>query len=181
MVEENKLLVEQLVRRIKAGEGNLWDELHRLIGSSIVYIAWKYLHKKEDAEEFVQDFCANIFEIIDRYHFKQSAAAYFCKVAQERAISKYKELYKTEKVTVKYVRFSEIYQNDLCKDRNVELLIMIEQALEKLDEIQRIIIQTLSFEDKTLKALSEELNMPKHKVAALRNAAYKKLAVYLKD
>ncbi len=175
MNDKVKPAVQQLTSKIKSGEYGRAFELQPLIGATIRYIALKYLHNEDDANEVVQDFWADIFDIVKAYHFTQSAYSYFCKVARKRAIDMYMTLHKNKKVTVEYVRYSEIFYYGVSNKKDVDTIIAVEQGLEKLEPLQRIIVQTMYFEDKSLCAIGKELGISAYEVRRARDIAFSKL------
>lgn len=94
MNDNKRKLIETAVKSIKSGDKNSVLELHKLISVAIRHIALKYLHNLSDAEDLVQDFWADIFRIINSYHYNKNAYGYLCKVVRNKAINRYKELNK---------------------------------------------------------------------------------------
>lgn len=83
------------------------EELYNIVGVSIRHIGLKYLHNIEFANDFVQDFWADIFPIADGFIVPINGHAYLCKVATNRAINMYKKRMKHE-VKIVCVDYSEV-------------------------------------------------------------------------
>lgn len=164
-----KAKLERLLHKIKIRTDmkDVITELYSILSGSIRFIAFKYLHKKEDAEELIQDFWMKIPKIADGYHYSKNPFGYLIKVANNMAINRYKEINKEMPISIEYVKFSEKYrESNMFIDRQEDLanIIHIENYLEKLPLDQRKIIQIIYFEKKTIRKIAEELKMSKSEV-----------------
>ena len=176
--ERNKIINECLVRIQSTRKIEYVEMLYDLISPTIRHIALKYLHNEDLAEDLVQDFWTDIYKIVDEYGFHFNANAYLCKVATNRAINKYKKL-KKEKAYITYVDYSSVEFASCTHDTEREdLIISVHQAMKKLNEVERIIIQSTYFEGKTIREIATELKLSKSTVGRLKNEALDKLKVF---
>ena len=63
----------------------------------------------------------------------------------------------------------------------IELRIMIDNAMSKLSDEEKHVIQEIYFEDKTLRAIAAEMGVSKSTVGNLKLSAIKKLKESLSD
>ena len=176
MNDRKKKVNDCLLQLQKHGTGEYVEALYDLIGPTIRHIGLKYLHDTGLADDFVQDFWADIFQIADRYIFGFNAYAFLCKVATNRAIDRYRKL-KGEAAHVSYIEYSQYPQ--LGTETDHELRLAVSMGMQQLPEIQRIIIQSTYFEDKTVRQIASELKMSKSQVGRLKQQALDKLKLYL--
>ena len=177
MDDRKKKVNECLFRLQKYGTSQYVEALYDLIGPAIRHIGLKYLHDPDLADDFVQDFWADIYKITDQYLFGFNAYAFLCKVATNRAIDRCRKL-KGETARVSYVEYSQLTTEH---DTDHTLRLSVSHALQQLPEPQRIIIQSTYFEDKTVRQIAEELNMSKSQVSRLKTQALEKLKIYLES
>ena len=152
------------------------EALYDLIGPTIRHIGLKYLHDADLADDFVQDFWADIFQISDQYIFSFNAYAFLCKIATNRAIDRYRKL-KGEAAYVSYIEYSQYPQLGTATDHDLHLAVSM--ALQQLPEVQRIIIQSTYFEEKTVRQIAAELKMSRSQVGRLKQQALKMLKNHL--
>ena len=177
MDDRKKKVNECLLQLQKHGTREYVEALYDLICPTIRHIGLKYLHETDLADDFVQDFWADIYKITDQYLFGFNAYAFLCKVATNRAIDYYRRL-KGETARIAYVEYSQIH-NENAADQ--ALYLAVNHAMHQLPEIQRIIIQSTYFEDKTVRQIAAELNLSKSQVSRMKIQALKKLKVYLES
>ena len=178
-MDEGKLArIEQIVKCIKLGsiDTDLIKELHRLVSPSFWHIAIKYLHNLMDAEDVIQDFWADIQNILRHYQYNKNAYGYMCKVVKNRAIDRFKALHKRQKVSIEVVDYCNIIRtNKELSLEEIERNIDIDQAIKNLPIIQAKIIQSTYFESKTVRQIAKELKISKSEIERQKQAAVVKL------
>lgn len=177
MDDRNKKVNECLFRLQKYGTSEYVEKLYDLMGPAIRHIGLKYLHNTDLADDFVQDFWADIYKITDQYLFGFNAYAFLCKVAANRAIDRCRKI-KGETARISYVEYSQLMP-EYAADQALRLA--VSHALQQLPEIQRIIIQSTYFENKTVRQIAAELNMSKSQVSRLKTQALEKLKTQLES
>lgn len=176
MNDRKKKANDCLLQLQKHGTAEYVEALYDLIGPTIRHIGLKYLHDADLADDFVQDFWADIFKISDQYIFGFNAYAFLCKAATNRAIDRYRKL-KGEAAYVSYIEYSQYPQ--FGTETDYELRLAVNMALQQLPEIQRIIIQSTYFEDKTVRQIAAELKMSRSQVGRLKQQALEMLKLHL--
>lgn len=181
MKEKYKKINECLLQLQKHGTGEYVEALYDLIGPTIRHIGLKYLHDPDMTDDFVQDFWADIYKIADQYIFSFHAYGFLCKTATNRAIDYYRRL-RGEAARISYVDYSQypqLYADKMPQDYALHL--SIGQAMAQLQEEQRIIIQSMYFEDKTIRQIASELKTSKSQVDRLKKQALEQLRLHLES
>ena len=151
------------------------EELYDIMSPTIRHIALKYLHSDDMADEFIQDFWADIYKIASGFRFSRNGYYYLCKVATNRAINAYRKA-SDRRAYVSYVEYIDYQFEDTAEDAEKrEIQLMVCQAMKGLSEIERIIIQSAYFEEKTVRQIAAELKMSKSSVGRLKLQAIEKL------
>ncbi len=177
MDKATKERINQYLNGVKAGDNECLDLLYLAISANVRHIALKYLKNTHDADDLVQDFWADIYKIAKGFVFSQNAFSYLCKTMTWMALNRYKKIHnescKTDIIYVDYSMLGEdTYKNkfDQCEKN-----IYIDNAISKLPEKERIIIQLVFFEDKTVREIAKELKISKSQVSQLKIEAIEKL------
>ena len=177
---QNQKIINQLLNRIKYDRSSgAIEELYDIVSPAIRHIAMKYLHDQSLADDLVQDFWADIYKIADKFIPFGSGHAYLCKVARNLAINRYKKI-KGERAHISYVDYSEM-QIPCDDEEDTDLIMSINEAISKLSEIEKIIIQSIYFEDKTIREIAAELKISKSQVQRHKDTAIKKMKEKLFD
>lgn len=176
-MDKDKLeIINNLICEVRVGNNESLSKLYDIMFSTIWYIALKYLKKQQDAQDVVQEFWKDIYRITSSFRIKKNGFSFLCKVMTNKTINAYKKIHKREKVEINYVDY---FANDrYYEDKNIENIptnIMVSNALNYLPEIQRIIIQEIYFEQKTLREIAKDLHIPTTKVFEEKTKAIKKL------
>lgn len=69
MNETTKENINRCLVKIKKDDPYAGEELHGIVSSSLRHIALKYLHNEQDADDLIQDFWADIFNIARNFYF----------------------------------------------------------------------------------------------------------------
>ena len=173
--ERNKCIQECLQLIKKSQDSEAVERLYELMGRTIKHIGLKYLHDMDEADDFVQDFWADIYSIANGFFFIQNGYAYLCKVAMNRAINRYQQRCR-QKAHITFVDYSLYIPCDTKNQmEQIELRLVVEAALMTLSEIERVVIQAVYFEQKTIRQIAAELKLSKSKVDRIKKQAMRKL------
>lgn len=129
----------------------------------------------EDAEDLEQDFWADIYRIADKFFFFENGFGYICKVMNNMAVNRYKKLRGTNKIEISYVDYTQIDSINPDCFNDIDEKVIIREAIRKLEEKERIILQLTYFEDMTIMQIARELKMSKSVVGRIKIAAINKL------
>ena len=175
MEKQKKTTINKCLIDIKNRDREAINGLHHEMGDSLEFIARKYLKKDEDAEDLVQDFWADIYDIADGFSYFKNGFSYLSKVMTNMAISRYKQIYGEMKHVTQYVDYSNVpssRQNEISK---LESRIVVEDAFKRLTPTERVIMQLRIFEDKNIVQIAKELKMSKSDVGRKKLEAEEKL------
>lgn len=175
MDTKGKQEITKALLAVKNREEYAVERLYELVGHTIRYIAFKYLKNIEDAEDLEQDFWADIYRIADKFFFFENGFGYICKVMNNMAVNRYKKLRGTNKVKISYVDYTQIDSINLDCFNDIDEKVIIREAIRKLEEKERIILQLTYFEDMTIMKIARELKMSKSAVGRIKIAAINKL------
>lgn len=181
MDRKHKRQIDQCLIDIKNGDKESVTTLHSLIAPTLRHIALKYMRDENSADDLVQEFWGDIFKIATSYVFIQNGFNFLCKIMTRRALNALKKSTR-EKGNVVYVDYSAIENFAVEQsDELIELRIMIDNAMSKLSDEEKHVIQEIYFEDKTLRAIAAEMGVSKSTVGNLKLSAIKKLKENLSD
>ena len=175
MDTKGKQEITKALLAVKNREEYAVERLYELVGHTIRYIAFKYLKNIEDAEDLEQDFWADIYRIADKFFFFENGFGYICKVMNNMAVSRYKKLRGTNKIEISYVDYTQIDSINPDCFNDIDEKVIIREAIRKLEEKERIILQLTYFEDMTIMQIARELKMSKSVVGRIKIAAINKL------
>ncbi len=177
MDKATKELINQYLKGIKAGDNECLELLYSRISANLRHIALKYLKNADDADDLVQDFWADIYKTAKGFVFSQNGFSYLCNTMTWMAINRckklHKESHKNSDIYVNYSAFEQGSYNE--KFDQSEQNILINNAINKLSEVERIIIQLVFFEDKSTRGIARELKISKSLVSKLKIKAMDKL------
>lgn len=184
MNETTKENINRCLVKIKKDDPYAVEELHGIVSSSLRHIALKYLHNEQDADDLIQDFWADIFNIARNFYFVNNGFAFLCKVMTSKAINKYKRLNR-EKMNIVHIEYVD-YRHVKCahsedNQHMVDNRILVEKAMESLSNMEKIVIQSVYFEDKTIRQIAKEINLPRSTAGDIKNRAISKLKKALEE
>ena len=182
MDKHTKMKINKCLISIQKGDNESLDLLYKLTAHSIRYIALKYLKNQQEAEDLEQDFWADIYNIADKFTYFKNGFSYLTKIMTHMAINRYYKLNGDYKHTVNYVDFSAIEHFD--EDEVIEkmdIVANVHKALEKLDTNEKVIMQMIIYEDKSILQMAKELNMSKSKIGRIKVNAEEKLKTELES
>ncbi len=198
MDKPTKDAINGYVNGVKTGDKVSLELLYSAVSSTIRHIALRYLKNEPDADDLVQDFWADIYKISLGFVFCQNAFSYLCKVITRRALNRYKKIHRERCQNIEYVDYRHLnscaqpenlvkYQQPSTADDAIEKLeqeelnLVVDQAIDRLSSIEKIIIQMVFFEDKTVREIARELKISKSLVSKQKIIAIEKLKTLLDE
>ena len=180
MDKETKKYLNELLTKVKQGDEDSILCLYELMSPTIRYIALKYLQNESDADDLVQDFWYDIKKYAKSFLIQKNAFSYLCRVMTRQALNRIKKLNRQVENDFAYVDYLKVenYQNE----DSIEVVGLrndINNAMLKLTDIQKIIIQETYFEDKTIRQIANDLGISKTQVGRLKNEAIETLKIEL--
>jgi len=145
---ENERKLKKALLKLAEGDKNSLSDIYDITGRTIYYTAYSVLHSREDAEDAMQN---TLFELISsaKTYRGENAAAYVTGIAKNQALkllSKRKPDIPIDETTAQ------------TKDDTAERLTMLD-ALDRLSDTDRHIVEEHVFMGTKFKELAAELNM----------------------
>lgn len=169
--------ITNCLKGVKNGYERALVSLYDLISPTLRFISLKYLRNETDAEDLEQDFWIHISKIAEKFSYFQNAYSYLCKVMTNMAINRYKKLHDGKEVCIEYVDYNKIYSYE--DTESADRRMAVQNAINRLEPDERIVIQLSAFEDKTITQIAKEIGMSKSAVGRLKLSAQEKLKNYL--
>lgn len=155
--------------------------LHSLAGGVFRHIALRYLCNSHDADDLVQDFWADIFQIASKYRYNFDAYAYLCRTFTNMAINRAIKNGRDVSRALNYVDYENVASDGGKCMENVILNNSIQSAMASLDEEEKSVVQLTYFEDKTVREIAKMLDKSKSQIARVKKTALAKLKNKLAD
>lgn len=175
---QNKVEINNCILAIKRRDSEAVQKLYHLVGHTIEFIARKYLTLQQDYEDLIQDFWADIYNIADGFYYFKNGYSYLSRFMTNRAINRYKQIYGEKKHIIEPVEYEYNPIPDVTDViENVNLRLTVQKALKKLSKKERIIIQLIFFEKKTIESIAKEIDMPRATVGRIKLQALDKLKI----
>ena len=171
----------ELIKRLKKGDVEAFNQIFYTYSSKLYHFAYGYLKSKEDAEEMVQDVFSKIWdnraEIKEEYQFRSYLFAI--------AFNYIKKHFRSKAIINKYIE-SVPAQNPDTEQTQQEvnyssLKMVIDQLVEKMPEKRKTVFVKSRFEGKNARDISAEMNISQSTVENHLNQALKFLRQHLKD
>ena len=181
MAEQPAYNDKEMIRRLKKGNIEAFNQIFYAYSSKLYHFAYGYLKSKEDAEEMVQEIFLKIWDkrtnIKEEYQFR----SYLFSIA----FNYIKKYFRSEALINKYIEFAtpdnpETEQTH--EDVNyASLKLMVDQLVERMPEKRKAVFIKSRFEGKNAKDISEEMNISQSTVENHLNQALRFLRQHLKD
>lgn len=181
MTEQSEHSDKELIRRLKSGNLEAFNQIFYAYSSKLYHFAYGYLKSKEDAEEMVQEIFTKIWEkradIKEEYHFR----SYLFSIA----FNYIKKQFRAKALLNKYVEFAtpSDVKTEQTKDEvdYASLKSMVDQLVEQMPEKRKAVFIKSRFEGKNAKDISAEMNITQSTVENHLNQALRFLRQHLKD
>lgn len=168
--------INECILGIKKRDDASLIRLYNLIGHTIRAISIKYLRTKVDAEDLEQDFWAKIYDIADGFKYYNNGFGYLCKVMTNMARNRYKQIYGNKKYVVAPINYDILSSFDeSTMVENIDDMLAVHKAMGALDDSEKLVMQLVIFEDKTIMQIAKEIRMSKSQVGRIKKAAEEKL------
>lgn len=170
--------VNRCIIAIKKGDVSAVEELHGLIAPTLRFIALKYVHDEFAADDLVQEFWKDIDEIVRNFVFVRNGFGYLCKAMTYRTINYCKKVSSEKKrvFSIDYVDYREISRFSSDGDLgNAELRVLVEKAMDALTPRERLVLQDIFFEDKSIREIAKEINVSKSTAENIKQGAIAKM------
>lgn len=172
---------KELIRMLKKGNIEAFNQIFYAYSSKLYYFAYGYLKSKEDAEEMVQEIFTKIWEkradIKEEFQFR----SYLFSIA----FNYIKKQFRAKALLNKYVEFAtpDNIKTEQTKEEvdYASLKSIVDQLVEEMPEKRRAVFVKSRFEGKNAKDISVEMNISQSTVENHLNQALRFLRQHLRD
>ncbi len=148
------------------------SNLYALVGPAIRYIALKYMKDSDAANDLIQDFWADIYNIANDFKYLSNGFNYLCRVMTNRAINEYRNITRQNEYVMKYVPYENyVIINEVDIDDFIYARQLVNKAMSYLNEQEKIIIQETYFLGKTIREIAREMGISKSYTHKLKQRA----------
>lgn len=181
MTEQPAFSDNELIRRLKKGSIEAFNQIFYAYSSKLYHFAYGYLKSKEDAEEMVQEIFCRIWDkradIKEEYQFR----SYLFSIA----FNYVKKYFRSKVMFHKYIDSATPYDPEtgqIQDDVNyASLRLIVSQLVDKMPEKRRAVFFKSRFEGKNSKEIAVEMNISQSTVENHLNQALKFLRQHLKN
>lgn len=174
-----------LVKRISLGDQNALETLYDRYRNLIYSVTLKIVQKNEDAEEVTQEIFMQLWNKAKYFDVsKGNVYVWLMTLTRNKAIDKIRSKhYKMEKQTndLEYVSLFESSSDKTGLENaiNTEQSIHVKNALGKLEDNQRILLEDAYYQGYSQSELSEKYEIPLGTVKTRMRSGLKKLRILL--
>jgi RNA polymerase sigma factor (sigma-70 family) len=168
----------QFIERILAGERELYAKLVNEYKSYAYTIALKILENRPEAEEAAQDAFIKAFHYLKGFNRQAKFSTWLYRIVFNTAISyKRKNKQQFQSIENSSVEYSVTADNQLEKD---DKQIFVGQAMNKLNEADKLAIQLYYIKEFTLEEVAEMMGQNENTIKVRIHRARQRLADELK-
>lgn len=171
--------LNQLVREIKNGLMDSFDELYQLTYRKVFFIALGVLHDSQLAEDIVQDTYLKMLESIQEYREK-NFLAYLLTIAKNLAINEYNRRKRISFTSEEIDTYIEINLEDYLQIK-AEKRELIQKSLACLDVLEKNVFLLYTIENLTHKEIAFILEKPIGTITWIYQKALKKIRQKIKE
>ncbi len=178
-LDKQRRITEYLLS-IKRGDERSLDFLYNEIAKNVRHIALSYFPDKDEAEDFIQDFWADIYKIADKFRFSKNGYGYLYRVLTRRALNRLKTLKRARCRVNIYVDYEdyEVPSDDL---RLIEVRETVKAAMSVLSKVEKEVIQLHYFEELTLKTIGKIIGKSTTQAFNIKQTALDKMRKFLDE
>ncbi len=165
----NKLRLQYLLSKLKAGKKEYFDEFYRLTKGAVWYVVGKYLKDEFGAEDVMQDAYISFLNNLERV--KDDPLPYLCGIAKNKALDVLKKDVRIDKSLQ-----PEDLQLSVCDDYEFDAP-LLQTCKKKLSKEEYFILEHTVILGYTRVAVAEMIDKPVSTV----NRNYNKMLVKIKE
>jgi RNA polymerase sigma-70 factor (ECF subfamily) len=173
-----RLTDQELVRLVKAGTVDAFDELIRRHQIKIHDLCYKMLRNYDDASDMAQETFLKAYKKINKFKEKSKFSTWLYRIAVNNCLNFIKKRRPTEEL---YEEITSTGQDDpVQRYKSKEFRDKIKTAVARLPEVQRAVFTLRTLEDLSYKEVSDILKKPISTIKVNHHLAVKNLRNYLK-
>ena len=179
---------EQLVKQFQSGDQQAFDEILRRYQDKVLNTCFRFLAREDDARDATQDIFIKVYHALPSFKPKAKFSTWLYRIAVNHSLN----VVRSNKRRLWMKSFSMATdQNELgiiangkdphTKMERDERAALVQRALEKLNQEQRVAVILHRFEGLSYKEVAEVMNTSVSSVESRLFRARQKLANLLKD
>lgn len=165
---------------IKRGDIECLNFLYDDIAKNVRHIALSYFPDENEADDFIQDFWADIGKIAQKFRFSKNGYGFLYKVLNRRALNRLKAL-KRERRRVNIFVDYESYEEPTDNIQLIEVRETVKQAMSILTNHEKEIVQLHYFEELSLKEISKVIGKSTTQTFNIKQSALDKMRRFLEE
>lgn len=150
---------ERRIKLIQQGDRQGLKEIYDEYGKMIYQCVFQVLHSPQDAEDVTSEFFLKLWKIADTYCFGGKHKRWLVTIARNMALDLIKKQSR-EQLTINDDDFPDEPADTVSTEETVAGKMAVAEALEKLDESEREIVNMKIFADMTFKDIAAVLEKP---------------------
>lgn len=181
---------EQLVIQFQHGEKQAFDELVRRYQDKVLNTCFRFIGREDDARDAVQDIFIKVYHALDSFKPKATFSTWLYRIAVNHSLNVVRS--QKRRSWLKSFSMTGQDQNEIGlvadpsknphkKLEQDERAALVQQALEKLNEEQRVAVILHRFEGLSYKEIAEVMHTSVSSVESRLFRARQNLAKLLKD
>lgn len=163
---------------IKCGDNNCLDLLYDSIAKNVRHLALSYFPDMDEAEDFIQDFWADIYKIANKFRFSKNGYGYLYRVLTRRAINRLKSLEREKDRVAIFVDY-EKYEEETCDLHLIETRHTVHQAMKILTMEEKEVVQLHYFEELPLREIARLIGKSTTQAFNIKEKALEKMRDFL--
>jgi RNA polymerase sigma-70 factor (ECF subfamily) len=179
---------EQLVKQFQSGDRQAFDELLLRYQDKVLNTCFRFIAREEDARDATQDIFIKVYHALHSFKPKATFSTWLYRIAVNHSLN----IVRSNKRRAWLKSFSmaadpnELYIIADAKDPHTKMehdeqAALVQRALKKLNQEQRVAIILHRFEGLSYKEIAEVMNTSVSSVESRLFRARQKLARFLKD
>ncbi|MDD3374537.1 MAG: RNA polymerase sigma factor [Candidatus Omnitrophica bacterium] len=175
-------IAQDILERSAAGDLEAFESLYKVSSGFVYTVAFRVLHRHQDAEEITQDVFVSVYKNLGKFEFRSSFKTWIYRITINAALNRAKKNSKERKTSVvlnDYQIDSESYKNhqeQMEKDSSG----LAQELLEVLNPDQKACVILRSIEGLSYHEIAESLKIKINTVRTRLKRAREKMSEYYK-
>ncbi|GAB4029587.1 MAG: RNA polymerase sigma factor RpoE [Elusimicrobiota bacterium] len=152
----------EIVKRIKAGEKELFEKIVLNNQDFIFNVIFSYLRIQEQAKDLTQEVLIKAYENVEKFKGDSKLRSWLYRIAYNLTLN-WLEREKDREIPLDEFLEQSLQDTAAAQDaafEKSETIALLEKTLEKIEEKHRIILNLRYVEDKSYKEISDILSLP---------------------
>ena len=178
---KEKLEINNCIKRIKHGDKDkAVTDLYYAINGFLKFNALKYFDNEQDIQDAISEFWLNIINYCCKMPFIDNGRAYLVKCFENLCLEKIRKDRKHREVLSLDQSVAILNKcSTFADDEDLDNKIIIESALNALEEVERNIVYKIDYIEYTTREVAQQLGISKSQVSRIHKRALDKIGKFL--